>query len=136
MASQNDECKTEANEGECRSSAITPGSCVESTAINIHLLNQLEFEANRIAGSVDDLTENLSGILRSISALTLDCLETYLHCICKTCDVIDHNIKLMYQLMAKCEELSRVAEPLQNLSQSVRNIKNVLDLFDNPINFW
>lgn len=40
------------------------------------------------------------------SALTVGCLETYRDAVCKTCDAIDHNIKSMYQLMAKCEELS------------------------------
>lgn len=105
-------------------------------SVNIELLNQLEAEANKVAASVDDLTENLTGILRSISALTLDCLETYRNCICKTCDAIDYNIKLMYQLMAKCEELSKVAEPLNALAQNTKDIKNVLDLFDNAMNPW
>lgn len=100
----------------------------------VEFLNQLEVEANKVAASVDDLTENLTGILRSISALTLDCLETYRNCICKTCDNIDSNIKLMYQLMAKCEELGKVAEPLNSLSQNIKNIKNVLDLFDSASN--
>lgn len=101
---------------------------------NIKLLNQLETEANKVAASVDDLTENLTGILRSISALTLDCLETYRNCICKTCDTIDYNIKLMYQLMAKCEELNKVAEPLNTLAQNTKDIKNVLDQFENAMN--
>lgn len=103
---------------------------------NIKLLNQLEAEANKVAASVDDLTENLTGILQSISALTLDCLETYRNCICKTCDTIDYNIKLMYQLMAKCEELSKVAEPLNALAQNTKDIKNVLDQFENAMNSW
>ncbi|KAK7604472.1 hypothetical protein V9T40_005658 [Parthenolecanium corni] len=61
----------------------------------VEYLNQLELEieAYKVAASVD----NLTGILRSISALTLDCLETYRNCICKTCDTIDSDIKLMYQ---------------------------------------
>lgn len=104
--------------------------------LNIELLNQLEAEANRVAASVDGLTENLTGILRSISALTLDCLETYRNCICKTCDTIDYNIKLMYQLMAKCEELGKVAEPLNALAHDIKDIRNVLDLFDIAMNPW
>ena len=111
--------------GCCKANELTP---------TVEFLNQLEVEANKVAASVDDLTENLTGILRSISALTLDCLETYRNCICKTCDTIDSNIKLMYQLMAKCEELGKVAEPLNSLSQNIKNIKNVLDLFDSASN--
>ncbi|KAK7575735.1 hypothetical protein V9T40_012021 [Parthenolecanium corni] len=100
----------------------------------VEFINQLEIEANKVAASVDDLTENLTGILRSISALTLDCVETYRNGICKTCDAIDSDIKLMYQLMAKCEELGKVAEPLTSLSKNIKSIKNVLDLFDSAAN--
>lgn len=119
----------------CNYSVVPSTSCVEHP-LNIDLLNQLEAEANKVAASVDGLTENLTGILRSISALTLDCLETYRNCICKTCDTIDCNIKLMYQLMAKCEELGKASEPLSTLADNVKEIKNVLDLFDNVLNPW
>lgn len=120
------------NEDATASASGTNGSC-ELTP-TVEFLNQLEIEANKVAASVDDLTENLTGILRSISALTLDCLETYRNCICKTCDTIDSDIKQMYQLMAKCEELGKVAEPLTSLSQNIKNIKNVLDLFESASN--
>ena len=129
--------KTQAvfNEGDVANSSNTSGSFgVEPWSID--LLNQLEAEANKVAASVDGLTENLTGILRSISALTLECLETYRNCICKTCDTIDHNIKLMYQLMAKCEELGKVAESLNPLAQNIKDVKNVLDLFDTAVNPW
>ena len=44
------------------------------------------------------MTENLAGILQSISALTVDTLETYRDGVCKTCDEVDSNIKSMYQV--------------------------------------
>ncbi|KAF2345777.1 BLOC-1-related complex subunit 6, partial [Trinorchestia longiramus] len=46
-----------------------------------------------------------------ISALTVDCVETYRDTVCKTCDAVDANIKSMYQLMAKGEELSKAMKP-------------------------
>lgn len=128
--------KTDSIKNDASSSSASGSKSYNRPPLNLQLLNELEIEANRVAASVDDLTENLTGILRSISALTLDCLETYRNCICKTCDTIDYNIKLMYQLMAKCEELNKVAEPLNTLSQNVKDIKNVLDLFDNTMNPW
>ena len=133
------ESKPRISHNEAQNSASyssTPSKSSIDQSPSIDLLNQLEAEANKVAASVDGLTENLTGILRSISALTLDCLETYRNCICKTCDTIDFNIKLMYQLMAKCEELSKVAEPLNALAQNIKDIRNVLDLFDNAMNPW
>lgn len=38
---------------------------------------------------------------------------------CKTCDAVDHNIKSMYQLMAKCEELSKSMGPIYKLAEQM-----------------
>lgn len=102
--------------------------------LDANLLNELEFEARNIAASVDTLTETLSGVLHSMSALTVEYLEIYRDVVCKTCDSIDANIKSMYQLMAKCEELSKEMEPIYKLAQQVKDIKHILDLFENAVN--
>ncbi|KAJ8878916.1 hypothetical protein PR048_019519 [Dryococelus australis] len=98
------------------------------------VLNDLEAEVKKVATSVDTLTENLAGILRSVSALTVDCLEIYRDAVCKTCDAVDSNIKSMYQLMAKCEELSKSMKPIYKLSELLKGIKRLLDLFENAVN--
>ncbi|KAG8269889.1 hypothetical protein J6590_097410, partial [Homalodisca vitripennis] len=61
--------------------------------IDSSILTDLETEIGKIATSVDSLTENLAGILHSMSALTVECLETYRDVVCKTCDAVDLNIK-------------------------------------------
>jgi hypothetical protein len=102
--------------------------------IDPNVLNDLEMEVRRVATSVDTLTENLAGILRSVSALTVECLEVYRDAVCKTCDAIDSNIKSMYQLMAKCEELSKLMKPIYKLADQIKGIKRLLDLFENAMN--
>ncbi|XP_011308416.1 uncharacterized protein BORCS6 isoform X2 [Fopius arisanus] len=123
-----------------------PGSrsstpCLYRQALNPQLplpdhnaLNELEMEARKIATSVDSLTENLAAILHSASAVTVDCLETYRDAVCKTCDAVDHNIKSMYQLMAKCEELSKSMGPIYKLADQVKEMKRLLDLFEGAMN--
>ncbi|XP_015122779.1 BLOC-1-related complex subunit 6 isoform X1 [Diachasma alloeum] len=123
-----------------------PGSrsstpCLYRQALNPQLplpdhnaLNELEMEARKIATSVDSLTENLAAILHSASAVTVDCLETYRDAVCKTCDAVDHNIKSMYQLMAKCEELSKSMGPIYKLAEQVKEMKRLLDLFEGAMN--
>ena len=91
-------------------------------------------QVRRVATSVDTLTENLAGILRSVSALTVECLEVYRDAVCKTCDAVDSNIKSMYQLMAKCEELSKLMKPIYKLSEQIKGIKRLLDLLENAMN--
>lgn len=53
------------------------------------------------------------------SALTVGCLETYRDAVCKTCDTIDFNIKSMYQLMAKSEELSKTMGIIYSKSEKL-----------------
>lgn len=117
-----------------QTSPTTPVRPLGRFVLDANLLNDLEFEARNIAASVDTLSETLSGVLHSMSALTVECLEIYRDVVCKTCDSIDANIKSMYQLMAKCEELSKEMEPIYKLAQQVKDIKHILDLFENAIN--
>lgn len=117
-----------------QTSPTTPIRPLGRFVLDANLLNDLEFEARNIAASVDTLTETLSGVLHSMSALTVECLEIYRDVVCKTCDSIDANIKSMYQLMAKCEELSKEMEPIYKLAQQLKDIKHILDLFENAVN--
>uniref|UniRef100_A0A1B6HZS8 BLOC-1-related complex subunit 6 C-terminal helix domain-containing protein n=1 Tax=Homalodisca liturata TaxID=320908 RepID=A0A1B6HZS8_9HEMI len=102
--------------------------------IDSSILTDLETEIGKIATSVDSLTENLAGILHSMSALTVECLETYRDVVCKTCDAVDLNIKSTYQLMAKCEELSKSMKPIYKLADHIKEIKHFLEIFENTMN--
>nr|SVE83963.1 EOG090X0FS7 [Daphnia pulex] len=94
-------------------------------------LAQLERDARCIAASVDGLTEHLAVSLHTISAVTAQSLTVYKDSVCKTCDAMDGNIKSMYQLMAKCEELSKAMTPIYKLSEQVKEIKKLLDIMEN-----
>ncbi|XP_015605838.1 BLOC-1-related complex subunit 6 isoform X2 [Cephus cinctus] len=110
--------------------ALTP----QLPLLDHNVLNELEMEARKIATSVDSLTENLAAILHSASALTVGCLETYRDAVCKTCDAVDNNIKSMYQLMAKSEELSKSMGPIYKLAEQIKEMKRMLELFESAMN--
>lgn len=93
----------------------------------------LEVHACKVASCLDTVLENLSGTLQSISSLTVDCMETYQTAVFKTCNGVDSNIKSMYQLMAKCEEISSSMRPLYKISEEIKEIKRLLDLFENAV---
>jgi len=125
--------------GSVASRESTP--CLYRQALEPHIppldatvLNNLEADARRIATALDSLTENLAGYLRSVSALTVDCLVTHRDAVCSACDAIDANIKAMYQLMAKSEELCKNMAPIQSLADQIKEIKRLLDLYDNAVN--
>lgn len=99
--------------------------------IDITVLNDLEYEAQKIAQSVDNLIENLSSILHSNSSLTAENMEVYKDAVGKTCDAMDNNIKSMYTILAKGEEVSQAMIPVQAQAARITEIKRLLQLFEN-----
>lgn len=84
--------------------------------IDIDCLNDIEIEAQYLAASVDNLTENLCNLLHSISSITADNVECYKNSVNKLTDCMDGNIKSMYTIMAKTEEISNAMRPTIQLS--------------------
>ena len=95
---------------------------------------EIERSAKHLATSVDEMCENLSGVLQGISALTVDTVETYRDGVCKTCDAVDGNIKAMYQVMAKVEELNKSMGPAYRIAEDIKEVKRLLDLFEAAFN--
>lgn len=98
--------------------------------IDITVLNDLEHEAQKIAQSVDNLIENLSSILHSNSSLTAENMEVYRDAVGKTCDAMDNNIKSMYTILAKGEEVSQAMVPVQAQAARIAEIKRLLQIFE------
>jgi len=95
-----------------------------------HCLLELERSAKLLASSVDEMTEQLSTVLHDISSVTVETMETYRDGVCKTCDAVDTNIKTMYQVMAKVEELNKSMGPAYRIAEEVKDIKRVLDILE------
>ncbi|XP_056635344.1 BLOC-1-related complex subunit 6 [Diorhabda carinulata] len=94
------------------------------------LINDLEIEAQKMATSVDSLIENLCGILHSISSITADNVDVYKNAVSKMSDAMDGNIKSMYTMMAKAEEVTHSMKIVEKLSVRIKEIKRLVDLFE------
>ncbi|CAG9857561.1 unnamed protein product [Phyllotreta striolata] len=94
------------------------------------LINDLEAEAHRMATSVDSLIENLCGILHSVSSITADNVDVYRNAVSKMSDTMDSNIKSMYTMMAKAEEVTQSMKVVEGLSVCIKEIKRLVDLFE------
>lgn len=99
--------------------------------IDVTVLNDLEYEAQCIAQSVDNLIENLSGILHDNSSITAENMDIYKDAVGKTCDAMDNNIKSMYTILAKGEEVSQAMIPVQAQAARIAEIKRLLQVFEN-----
>ncbi|XP_055639659.1 BLOC-1-related complex subunit 6 [Toxorhynchites rutilus septentrionalis] len=101
--------------------------------IDPNVLNEIEREAQSLAASVDNLTESLCSVLHSISSITADNVEIYKNAVTKLTDCMDANIKCMYTIMAKAEEISKAIKPAEALAARIREIKRLVDMFESNI---
>ncbi|XP_023017769.2 BLOC-1 related complex subunit 6 [Leptinotarsa decemlineata] len=97
------------------------------------LINDLECEAHRMATSIDNLIENLSGILHSISSITADNVDVYKNAVAKMSDAMDSNIKSIYTMMAKAEEVTQSMKIIEGHASRIKEIKRLVDLFESFI---
>lgn len=97
---------------------------------NLGLLQDLEYEAQSLATFIDSLTENLCEILQSISSLTAQNVDVYKDAVTKMSEAMDSNIKSMYTMMAKAEEVSKTMKNVQGYSQRIKDIRRLVDLFE------
>lgn len=94
------------------------------------LINDLECEAHRMATSIDSLIENLCGILHSISSITADNVDIYKNAVSKMSDAMDSNIKSMYTMMAKAEEVTQSMKIVEAHSARIKDIRRLVDLLE------
>lgn len=93
-------------------------------------LADIEIEAQYLAANVDNLTENLTNLLHSISAITADNVEVYKQSVTKLTDTIDGNIKSMYSIIAKSEEISKSMRKAEQLSVRIKEVRRLVDMFE------
>ncbi|XP_030380164.1 BLOC-1-related complex subunit 6 [Scaptodrosophila lebanonensis] len=101
--------------------------------IDGNVLSDIELEAQYLATAVDNLLENLGNLLHSISSITADNVEVHKNAVSKLTDTLDANIKCMYTIMAKTEEISKSMRPTEQLGQRIREIKRLVDMLDNTM---
>ncbi|XP_058450187.1 BLOC-1-related complex subunit 6 [Malaya genurostris] len=101
--------------------------------IDPNALNEIEREAQALAASVDNLTESLCSVLHSISSITADNVEIYKNAVTKLTDCMDANIKCMYTIMAKAEEISKAIKPAEALATRIREIKRLVDMLESNV---
>ncbi|KAK2702006.1 hypothetical protein QYM36_019392 [Artemia franciscana] len=126
MSSPSDEIPT------AHQAFLRPSPRVMETSMSqtVEFLNKIEGDARRVASAVDSLMEQLGTTLHQISAVTSESLDVYKDSVCKACDLMDSNIKNMYQLIAKCEEANQAMVPIYKYVESVKETKKLVDLLE------
>lgn len=106
-------------------------SCLfETPPVDPEALRELELRANDIAGNLDRLLTSLGNSLKAMSHVSTECLSAYSACVDHMSETVDVNIKAMYTLIARCEELNASLKPVQNMAEQIKDIKKTLEIFE------
>jgi len=97
------------------------------------LLGQIERHAQNLELSLNRMLNHLQSSTNKMTTLTLENMKAYQTSLDRTCQIVDSNIKLMYQLMAKTEELNNSMSGVPKLAQNLKEIRRLLDLFERAV---
>uniref|UniRef100_A0A0R3S2M9 BORCS6 domain-containing protein n=1 Tax=Elaeophora elaphi TaxID=1147741 RepID=A0A0R3S2M9_9BILA len=97
------------------------------------VLASLESYAKAISTNIDFVLRDLRTSLNGMSKLTVQATECFADAISASCNSVDASIKNTYALLAKVEEVSEAMVGMRKLSQQVKDIKRVMDLFETQL---
>ncbi|XP_065829398.1 BLOC-1-related complex subunit 6-like [Oscarella lobularis] len=93
-------------------------------------LSDLEQQAKRVADGLDLMLGNLTNSLHYMSAVAVQCIDAYQQSVNEVGQAVDHGMKAMYALIAKCEGIASKMEPIEKLAQQIQDIKQTLDVLE------
>ncbi|XP_077472762.1 BLOC-1-related complex subunit 6 [Stigmatopora argus] len=94
------------------------------------VLVDLQRHTQDIAQNVEMMMRSLNGTIQNMTALSVGYIQTYRDSVDSLGESVDMSIKGMYTLMARCEELDRSMQPINNLATQIRDIKRTLDALE------
>ena len=98
--------------------------------IDPSVLSDLEEQSKVAAGSLAQMTKYLITKLAEMSKVTVETSHVYAEAVQKASCSAEENIKLMYALMAKCQELNQNMKPVYEIQHQVDGIKHQLDILE------
>ena len=100
---------------------------------DIQTLQYLETTVSKLSENINQVLISINQSTHSLSGLTVECMKSYERCLTETADVVDQNIKSMYQLMAQVEEVNRSMKSIEPLKKELIQVKHLLDVFERSV---
>lgn len=105
-------------------------SCTIVPPVDPAVITDIEEQAHHASKSIGKLMAYISKELKHGATATSSIVKVYDGTIDHIHEEVEKNIKAMYGLIAKCEELDRQMKPINELANQVENIKSMLDAFE------
>uniref|UniRef100_A0A8C8RQ57 BLOC-1 related complex subunit 6 n=1 Tax=Pelusios castaneus TaxID=367368 RepID=A0A8C8RQ57_9SAUR len=111
----------------CREGLEAAGASSPIPPVDPAALRELVALAGQVAAQVDELLRSVHCGLQALTALSVGCIQTYRDSVEGLGEAVDTNIRAMYTLVARCEELDRAMHPLPVLARRIRDMKGTLE---------
>lgn len=100
---------------------------------DLQTLKHLEETVSKLSGNINQVLAHINQSTHSLSGLTVECMKSYERCLTETADVVDQNIKSMYQLMAQVEEINRSMKSIDPIKKELTRVEHLLDVFERAV---
>ncbi|KAI7693222.1 hypothetical protein SSS_06730, partial [Sarcoptes scabiei] len=94
------------------------------------ILNDLEMETMMISNNIQDIVHQIKSFSSDATLKSVDIMKLFQESVFDVCDGVDTNIKLMYKVIARCEELNKSFDFLDDLKLRIKKIKQTLDVLE------
>ena len=104
-----------------------------SVAPDLQTLKHLEETVSKLSENINQVLCHINRSTHSLSGLTVECIKSYERCLTETADVVDQNIKSIYQLMAQVEEINKSMKSIEPIRKELIQVKHLLDVFERNV---
>ncbi|KAH9403945.1 hypothetical protein TYRP_014458 [Tyrophagus putrescentiae] len=100
--------------------------------VQMKLLKNIETYASKLSQNVNDIMKFICNSSLNMTTTTRESMEGFESTLHNTCESVDVNIKLMYKIIANCEELNKSLDviSIETLSSKIREVKQTLEVFE------
>lgn len=106
-------------------------ACVDANCSHEEILARLESRWLSLTQNVDDVLCHLKECSREIASASISCLNSLNDCVDDTCDKVDNELKSMYYLITKTEELTTKLSVATAFREEIKTLKKSVDTLEN-----
>lgn len=105
-------------------------SCVDPDLSQLNVLNKLEEKWNIISNNFQTALQHLKECSDQVTEASLACSQSLTDSIELTCDKVDVEMKALYQLIAKCDELVTKLSVAGSFREEIKTLKKSIETLE------
>lgn len=106
-------------------------ACVGDKLAQLNVLNTLEQKWAAITTNIEEVLSHLRECSDTVTEASMGCLEGLVKSIDLTCDEADREMKALYHLITKCDELTTKLSAASSFRDEVKTLRKSIETLDN-----